>query len=69
MPATACPNSRMAAVICSGVKTAAAEEDGANAEAVIAPVDGSAIDDVEVAGDGSGGGCVVVVCHARMLVQ
>ena len=39
MPATACPNSRIAAVICSGVRTRA---DGAGAEGAIAPEDASA---------------------------
>jgi len=39
MSATACPNSRIAAVICSGVRTRA---DGAGAEGAIAPEDASA---------------------------
>ena len=39
MPATACPNSRIAAVICSGVRTRA---DGAGAEGASAPEDASA---------------------------
>ena len=38
MPATACRNSRIAAVICSGVRTRA---DGARAEGAIAPEDAS----------------------------
>ena len=42
MPATACPNSRIAAVICSGVRTRAAGDDGAGAEGAIAPEDASA---------------------------
>ena len=42
MPATACPNSRIAAVICSGVRTRAAGDDGAGAEGAIAPEDTSA---------------------------
>ena len=42
MPATACPNSRIAAVICSTVRTRAAEDDGAGAEGAIAPEDASA---------------------------
>ena len=39
MPATACRNSRIAAVICSGVRTRA---DGAGAEGASAPKDTSA---------------------------
>ena len=39
MPATACPNSRIAAVICSRVRTRA---DGAGAEGASAPEDASA---------------------------
>ena len=39
MPATACPNSRIAAVICSRVRTRA---DGAGAEGASAPNDASA---------------------------
>ena len=39
MPATACPNSRIAAVICYRVRTRA---DGAGAEGAIAPEDASA---------------------------
>ena len=39
MPATACPNFRIAAVICSGVRTRA---DGAGAEGASAPEDASA---------------------------
>ena len=39
MPATACPNSRIAAVICSGVRTRA---DGAGVEGAIALEDASA---------------------------
>ena len=42
MPATACPNSRIAAVICSGVRTRAAEDDGAGAEGASTPEDASA---------------------------
>jgi hypothetical protein len=41
MPATACPNSRIAAVICSGVRTRAVGDDGAGAEGAIAPKDAS----------------------------
>ena len=39
MSATACPNSRIAAVIYSGVRTRAAGDDGAGAEGAIAPED------------------------------
>ena len=42
MPATACRNSRIVAVICSGVRTRAAGDDGAGAEGAIAPEDASA---------------------------
>ena len=42
MPATACRNSRIAAVICSGVRTREAGDDGARAKGAIAPEDASA---------------------------
>jgi len=42
MPATACRNSRIAAVICSGVRMRVAGDDGAGAEGAIAPEDASA---------------------------
>ena len=42
MSATACPNSRIAVVICSGVRTRAAGDDGAGAEGAITPEDASA---------------------------
>ena len=42
MPAMACPNSRITAVICSGVRTRAAGDDGAGAEGAIAPKNASA---------------------------
>ena len=41
MSATACPNSRIAAVIYSGVRTRAAGDDGAGVEGAIAPEDAS----------------------------
>jgi hypothetical protein len=45
MPATACPNSKIAAVICSGLRTRAAGDDGAGAEgAIAAPKDASTPD-------------------------
>ena len=42
MSATACHNSRIAAVICSGVRTRATGDDGAGAEGAITPEDASA---------------------------
>ena len=42
MPATAYRNSRIAAVICSGVRTRATGDDGAGAEGAIVPEDASA---------------------------
>ena len=42
MPATACPNCRIAAIICSGVRTRAAGHDDARAEGVISPEDTNA---------------------------
>ena len=62
MPATACPNSRIVAVICSGVRTRA---DGVGAEGASAPEDARApnVDALAVWGssaneDAGGGGWV-----------